>query len=183
MLELRFSLREGRVQLSCDPGSVAHLQALRSRFLSAESISQLTFDVELDDLLVNLYELAAWPSEDADVRWQPELRTLVETNAGDAQVFEERLDAPGDGGIVDVRLGPWWKGDLTDFQQRDLKKLLGLSHGANFSVPGAGKTRVALGVFQHRRENGEIERMLVVCPKSAFEAWHEETSESFSQSA
>src|SRR6266508_1930165 len=116
------------------------------------------------------------------VRWQPELRTLVETNADDAQVFEERLESPRDGGTVDVHLGPWWQGDLTDFQERDLKKLLGLSHGANFSVPGAGKTRVALGVFQHRREEGEIERMMVVCPKSAFEAWHEETRESFSQS-
>lgn len=182
MLDLRFSLREGRVQLSCDPGSAALLQALRSRFLSAENINQLTFDLALDDLLVNLYELASWPPEDADVRWQPELRELVETNAGDARVFGERLDSPADTGAVDARLGPWWQGDLTDFQERDLGKLLGLSHGANFSVPGAGKTRVALGVFQHRREEGEIERMLVVCPKSAFEAWSDESRQSFSES-
>src|SRR5215213_7206379 len=101
MLDLRFSLRDGRVQLSCDLKSAPRLQALRARFLSAESIGQLTFDVELDDLLVNLYELAAWPAEDADIRWQQELKTLAETNAVDAAAFEERLESPMDPATLD----------------------------------------------------------------------------------
>src|SRR4029077_10288752 len=44
----------------------------------------------------------------------------------------------------------------------------------NFSVPGAGKTRVALAVFHSRRQQGEVARMIVVCPKSAFESWADE---------
>ena len=63
---------------------------------------------------------------------------------------------------------------MTDFQHRDLGKLVHLRHGANFSVPGAGKTRVTLALFQTRRLAGSAQRMLVVAPKSAFEAWHSE---------
>src|SRR5579871_3772787 len=35
---------------------------------------------------------------------------------------------------------------LTTFQLRDLGKLLSLKHGANFSVPGAGKTTVTFAL-------------------------------------
>ncbi|MEV7638076.1 DEAD/DEAH box helicase [Pseudarthrobacter enclensis] len=48
---------------------------------------------------------------------------------------------------------------------------MALNHGANFSVPGAGKTRASMAVYAARRAAGSIERMLVVCPKSAFESW------------
>src|SRR5262245_58215322 len=78
MLELRFSTRGGLVQVSCDEAHLEDLQALRSRFASAVTINQLTFDLEIDDLLVNLHELARWPNTDGDVRWQPELLHLVE---------------------------------------------------------------------------------------------------------
>ena len=44
--------------------------------------------------------------------------------------------------------GDGWAAPLTSFQERDLGKLLELNHGANFSVPGAGKTRVALAAMQ-----------------------------------
>jgi len=51
---------------------------------------------------------------------------------------------------------------------------LSLSHGANFSVPGAGKTRVSLAYFEARRQRGQVEQMVVVCPKSAYETWRTE---------
>lgn len=173
MLELQFSTRAGRAQVSCDEESEQHLQALRSRFGSAVTINRLTFDMEVDDLLVNLFELARWPNTDSDVRWQPELLGLVEGNAHDASVLELRLSGVEDQAIpLDVgAFGGGWVAPLTDFQVRDVGKLLGLTHGANFSVPGAGKTRATLAVFQAQRDLGEIERMLVVCPKSAFESW------------
>lgn len=173
MLQLQFSTRGGRVQISCDDESEEHLQALRSRFGSAVTINRLTFDMEVDDLLVNLHELARWPDTDTDVRWQPELLGLVEGNSFDAGVLESRLGGEAEVAVpVDVgAFGGGWVAPLTDFQVRDVGKLLGLTHGANFSVPGAGKTRATLAVFQARRDLGEIERMLVVCPKAAFESW------------
>ncbi|WP_220473854.1 hypothetical protein, partial [Klebsiella pneumoniae] len=51
---------------------------------------------------------------------------------------------------------PGWRGPLTDFQRRGIARLLSLRHGANFSVPGAGKTRVGLAVFQVLRQSGQL---------------------------
>lgn len=176
MLQLRFSPQAGRVELSCDPRSARDLQALRGRFTTGASISSQVFDLEIDDLLVNLYELTRWPAADTEVHWQSELLALVEGNAADTQILQARLtddalQAPAAAGS----LGGGWAAPMTDFQRRDLGKLLELAHGANFSVPGAGKTRVSLAVFQARRDAGQIARMLVVCPKSAFESWQDET--------
>jgi SNF2 family DNA or RNA helicase len=162
---------------------VPNLQSLRGRFATAESISQQAFDLEIDDLLVNLHELAMWPITDQDVRWGPELLALVESNAGDSAVVQDRLARPdiAPGGFLPRSLDGW-TAPMTDFQVRDADKLLELAHGANFSVPGAGKTRVALAVFQTRREAGQVQRMLVVCPKSAFESWQTEALICFPQS-
>jgi SNF2 family DNA or RNA helicase len=66
--------------------------------------------------------------------------------------------------------------ELRSFQRRDLAHLLSLAHGANFSVPGAGKTAVQLACFEAERAAGRVERMLVVAPISAFGAWTEEAA-------
>lgn len=63
------------------------------------------------------------------------------------------------------------KRKLLDFQLRDLQKLLSLQNGANFSVPGAGKTTVTLALnILTKQEN---QHLLVVGPKSSFPAWKE----------
>lgn len=58
---------------------------------------------------------------------------------------------------------------LKDFQLSDLGKLLSLKHGANFSVPGAGKTTVTLAL--HLLACPADHALLVVAPKNAFGAW------------
>lgn len=63
------------------------------------------------------------------------------------------------------------KRQLKPFQIRDLAHLLSLPHGANFSVPGAGKTTVAFALHLLTASNNE--HLLVICPKSAFEAWRD----------
>lgn len=68
---------------------------------------------------------------------------------------------------------------LFEFQDRDLGHLLALSHGANFSVPGAGKTTVAYAVYEAERLAGRVARMLVVAPLSAFDGWREEAEDCF----
>lgn len=60
---------------------------------------------------------------------------------------------------------------LKTFQRRDLSHVLALSHAANFSVPGAGKTSVALACYEVLRETLGLKRLLVVAPLSAFESW------------
>ena len=61
------------------------------------------------------------------------------------------------------------KRKLLDFQLRDLSHLLALSNGANFSVPGAGKTTVTFALHILTRQPKQ--HFIVVAPKSAFQAW------------
>jgi SNF2 family DNA or RNA helicase len=70
--------------------------------------------------------------------------------------------------------GSRFRRELRAFQQRDLARLLTLSHGANFSVPGAGKTAVAYALYELERMRGRVRRLLVVAPLSAFDSWLEE---------
>jgi hypothetical protein len=60
---------------------------------------------------------------------------------------------------------------LKSFQLRDLQRLLSLENGANFSVPGAGKTTVTLALHVLTRKPGQI--LLVIGPKASFPAWRE----------
>jgi SNF2 family DNA or RNA helicase len=63
---------------------------------------------------------------------------------------------------------------LLEFQTRDLAKLISLNHGANFSVPGAGKTTVAYVAHAIEQAKGQVDKLLVVAPLSAFGAWEED---------
>lgn len=63
------------------------------------------------------------------------------------------------------------KRTLKPFQSRDLARLTGLSNGANFSVPGAGKTTVTFALHLLLKQPGQ--HLLIVAPKSAFMAWQQ----------
>ncbi|MET8760303.1 DEAD/DEAH box helicase [Lentzea sp. NPDC004782] len=161
------------------------LVRLATRFRTGAQLGPLAITVDLDDLLSQLDLLANWP-QPASVDWADELAELVRSNVEDSNAVRRRLDAPGGAGEVSAGdvlslLGHDWKGDLREFQRRDIAKLLSLRHGANFSVPGAGKTRVALAVFAAQRAQGNAERLLVVCPKSAYESWQFESVECFDE--
>ncbi|MDH5181213.1 MAG: DEAD/DEAH box helicase [Gammaproteobacteria bacterium] len=70
---------------------------------------------------------------------------------------------------------------LKSFQIRDLQHLLALPHGANFSVPGAGKTTVTFALHLLARQKGW--HFLIVCPKAAFPAWREVVRDCMSDDA
>jgi SNF2 family DNA or RNA helicase len=79
--------------------------------------------------------------------------------------------------VADLLAESRFRRKLRPFQLRDLERILALSHGANFSVPGAGKTSVAYAVYEAERIRGRVDRLLVVAPLSAFDAWVEEAEE------
>ncbi|MFE6843178.1 SNF2-related protein [Streptomyces sp. NPDC057686] len=68
---------------------------------------------------------------------------------------------------------------LLPFQRTAAARLLRAGGGANFSVPGSGKTTVAYAVFTALRARGAAHALLVVAPPSAFEAWVEEARACF----
>jgi hypothetical protein len=72
---------------------------------------------------------------------------------------------------------------LTDEQRRDVARMVALAGGANFSVPGAGKTTVAYVASSILRTQGRIRRTIVVAPLSAHEAWESEPAEVFATHA
>lgn len=87
-----------------------------------------------------------------------------------AEEIESRLKARG-----------FTKRSLKSFQYRDVAHLLSLPHGANFSVPGAGKTTVTFALHLLVATQGE--HLLVVCPKAAFPAWRAIVEECMDESA
>lgn len=151
------------------------LDRLAARWRSSRRVSSTALEVDLDDILTGLTALGDWP-EPGSVVWEDALRRIVEDSIRDAQLAESQLSDPAEPGsaVVSFELPNRWIGPLTTFQLRDIERLLSLSHSANFSVPGAGKTRVALAVYESVRGQDGIAQMLVVSPKSAYESWVEE---------
>ena len=69
--------------------------------------------------------------------------------------------------------------ELTEAQHGNVARMIRLGGGANFSVPGSGKTAMACATWAALRQLGDVDRMLVVAPLSAHEAWATEPSEVF----
>lgn len=181
-LAIGFGETVTKARLRAAPGFEADLRRLALRLHGSVQRSPQTMDVEIDELLANLVALASWPARDS-VAWDPDLAALATSSTEDARAVAKSLD-PAATPVSEVSpnevvglLGDAWQADLTAFQRRDIAKLLSLRHGANFSVPGAGKTRVGLAVFQALRQAGEIERLLIVGPKSCYESWLYENQE------
>ena len=63
---------------------------------------------------------------------------------------------------------------LKGHQYKAALHLLCTRNGANFSVPGSGKTAVVLSVFQQLRNLGEIDSIFVVGPPACFGPWRDE---------
>lgn len=175
-LRLEFASDTRRVGLLSPSSHADQLRRLAAQFPSSRQVTSGRAEVDLDDLLLRLRALASW-EDPMGVVWEPALAEVIKDTSVDARVVAQRLESPLEPDVeVDLRpaLGEDWVADLTDFQRRDLQRLAALRHGANFSVPGAGKTRVALALFQLFRARGEVGRLLIVGPKSSFESWEYE---------
>lgn len=68
--------------------------------------------------------------------------------------------------------------ELTPEQHENVLCLLDMPNGANFSVPGAGKTLTTLSVWLKLKKLGKVDAVLVVCPRSAFDSWQTEVKDS-----
>lgn len=63
---------------------------------------------------------------------------------------------------------------LLPAQVEAVASLLRIGGGGNFSVPGSGKTTMTYALYALMKDAGMVDRMLVVAPQSAYEAWQEE---------
>ena len=72
-----------------------------------------------------------------------------------------------------------FKRKLKNFQIPSVHHLVEVTHSANFSVPGSGKTTMVLAGYSILKERNEVSKIIVICPRSAFEPWTEEYFECF----
>lgn len=66
---------------------------------------------------------------------------------------------------------------LKSHQVKASYHLYSLGNGANFSVPGSGKTSVVLSVYEKLRLEGKCNLIFVVGPPSCFQPWQHEFKE------
>ncbi len=69
--------------------------------------------------------------------------------------------------------------ELKPYQIKGLNHFLQIKHGANFSVPGSGKTTMVYAYFNELRREGIVDKIFVVGPFSSFSPWEEEAEKCF----
>ncbi|WP_101789184.1 DEAD/DEAH box helicase [Nonomuraea indica] len=104
-----------------------------------------------------------------------QLRSLARDRKSRETAISEPADVPLDD--LEAELGrAGFRRKLKPFQLENLATIMRLPHGADFSVPGAGKTTVALANFTLNRARGRVEQLLVIGPIAAFQAWKEDSA-------
>lgn len=86
-------------------------------------------------------------------------------------------------GFKEYLIKAGFKRTLKAEQIRDAIKLLNLRHGANFSVPGAGKTTTVLALHTVLKQLGIVNKLWVISPINAFISWEDEIEEIFGKKA
>lgn len=159
-------------------GAWARLQEALARGIESGSPTRTVVhaDVFLAELNV-LRELKTVFGQKVDPG--PELSNQLRSMAADRRTREMVIDAGvPDGATLEALAAELSASGFTrtlrDFQLKNLHRLIHLPHGADFSVPGAGKTTVALAAFSLMRARGIIRRLAVIGPIAAFGAWKEE---------
>lgn len=140
------------------PGNDADFRTLVGRFSAVAEALGYTLDVDpaLDARFNALRELAG-----------EHYRAGNEIKRGDPK-YDERLRVFAD--VVNrAMVRP-----LKERQMRDAFFLATMARAGNFSVPGSGKTATVLGAFAFLAEQGKVRRLMVVCPKNAFDSWRTE---------
>ena len=158
-------------------GASARLQEAIARGVISGSANRSVVhaDVFLAELDV-LRELRSVFAEPISIG--PNLTEQLRTMAGDRRAREAAVVGTGEPVDLDALKAELrasgFKRELKGFQLENLAQVLRLPHAADFSVPGAGKTTVALAAYSVRRHRCLVSRLMVVAPIAAFEAWREE---------
>lgn len=183
---IQISATNGRLVLS-DPSGVLrgkHYSQLCYFGFSYETSSRSfgRSDVELGSTLAKLLPYLSGR------RISFSLSKQLESVQLDAESSREELAQAMRSGSL-IKNGNALRSEYRDFRRfigkhiaRPLKKhqikaamhLLSVRNGANFSVPGSGKTSVALSVFHWLRSRGELDSLFVIGPPSCFAPWRAE---------
>lgn len=126
--------------------------------------------------------LHAWPAGLWTWEWTPDALHAAEEARQMRTRVDEVLgfDSPADTSTLDADLATaGFTRALLPSQRDAVAHLYRAAGGGNFSVPGSGKTTMAYAVFALMRKAGLVDRMLVIAPQSAYEAWSIEARDCF----
>ncbi len=140
----------------------------KKNFIITEWVSLLSVLRDLGDLReINNFDIIC--SKEAENKIQ---ETIENQNKLSNDNFNIKVS---DKDIENLKNLGFSKIKLTKFQKRDLKNLLKLANGANFSVQGSGKTAVTLATHLLLRDNKntKVNSLFVVAPKNAFLGWED----------
>lgn len=117
--------------------------------------------IKQNSYAIQQQQIAGITIKNHDSRWHDEFESFQE-------IVNEEITRP----LKDVQMG-------ASFYLATMKR------AANFSVPGSGKTAMMYGTFAYLRSPkiNEVNRLLVVSPINAFEAWRTEYKEVFGEEA
>jgi hypothetical protein len=162
-----------------NPGAWARLESSLARGVVGGSKTRM--DVRVDvflDELASIREVRFLFGEEFD--WGPTLKAQLQSVAADRRAREavaSTSDVYDLSALKAELLASGFKRELRGFQLDNLARIVHLPHGADFSVPGAGKTSVALAGFALARARKQVKRLVVVGPLAAFQAWKDEVAE------
>ncbi len=106
-----------------------------------------------------------------------ESRTALQVSAETCRLLKDGRVDPGVVSELEDFLRSSIARPLKDHQFKAALHLLTAGNGANFSVPGSGKTTVVLAVFQKLKQLGDVDSLFVVGPPSSFAPWRTEYRE------
>ena len=131
-------------------------------------------EVPIADFILKMHWLREmWTRVGHTVEFTDKAKTIIKNSQNLSLEFDKFALADGSNFEIDETFLTL-KRPLKPFQVSNLRALLKVPNGANFSVPGAGKTTTALAVWNYLNNKSLLTRLLVVCPRSAFEAWRDE---------
>lgn len=81
-----------------------------------------------------------------------------------------------------VRKPPNFVRILKPYQIMSVNHLVAVNNGANFSVPGSGKTTMVYGSYDIWKDLGEIDAILIIGPINSFYVWESEYEKCFGRS-
>lgn len=159
-------------------GAWAHLETLLSRGVVGGS--KTSIEVRMEVFLAELSGVReARNLFGEELLIHPRLTTQMKSLAADRRAREIAVKQPSPPGLASALarelLESGFRRELRPFQLQNLVSILRLPHGADFSVPGAGKTTVALAGHTLLRARGKVDRLLVIAPIAAFQAWKEDS--------
>lgn len=117
--------------------------------------------------------------EEVEFTTDKQVEELILKNQNQESEFDEAKENLNKKIIVQKSVS--FQRELKPYQIKGVEHFIKIRHGANFSVPGSGKTTMVYAYFDELKRLGIVEKIFVVGPFSSFLPWEDESEKCFGQ--